>query len=218
MHTFDKLAPTTTKIMAPRDVKKSNWNLMVNHQETSQFMEQRPVADTTKFCDTKRFKTQDPIIHTFHPTLGNHAAKEHLTNAHNELEFQLGHNSTANYATTSELRPFRNMLHEIPRNPTQIRRKDIHYVHTVTPNTTLSYYSPSLPSSLGKPNNGAISAERDRSKNSSEALQFASPKRSDARQWEERDFRLQNSLKSYDQSDNRDILQSNILQFSFVAR
>lgn len=217
MHTFDKLTPTTTKKMAPRDVKRFNWNLMGNHQEGSQFMEERPVADTIKFCDTKRFKPQNPIIHTFHPTLGNPAAKEHLTNAHNRLEFQLGHN-TANYATTSELRPFRNMLDEIPRKPTQIRRKDIHYVHAVTPNTTLSYYSPQLPSSLSKPNNGAVAAERDHLKNSSEALQFSNPKRSDARYWEEQDFRLQNSLKSYDQSDNRDLLQSNILQVSFVAR
>lgn len=207
MHTFDKLAPSTTKKMAPSDVKKSNWNLMGNHQEGSQFMEQRPVADTIKFCGTKRFKPQDPIIHTFHPTLGNPAAKEHLTNAHNKLEFQLGHNSTTNYATASELRPFRNMLHEIPRKPTQVRRKDIHYVPAVTPNTTLSYYSPSLPSSLGKPNNGAIAAERDRLKDSSEALQIANPKRSDARHWEEWDLRLQNSLKSCDESDNRDLLQ-----------
>ncbi|KAK1388620.1 hypothetical protein POM88_016798 [Heracleum sosnowskyi] len=174
MNSFDKLTPSTTKKMAHIDVKKSSWNLMGTHEEASQLMEQRPVADTIKFCGTKRFKPQDPIIHAFHPTLGNPAAKEHLKNAHKKLEFQLGHNSTANYATASELRPFRNMLQEIPRKPTQARRKD---------------------------------GERDHLKDSSEALQFANPKRSDAQHWGERDLRLQNSLKSCDESDNRDLLQ-----------
>lgn len=224
MHTFDKQPPSTTKKTALKNVKTANSYLMGNHQEGSQFMERRPVADTIKFCGLKTFKPQEPSIHTFHPTLTNPAAKEHLTHANDILELKLGHNknqnNTANYATASESKAFRNM---IPRKPTQIRRNDMHNAPAVTanymaPNTPLSYLPPASPSSLVKPNNGVLAAKRDRLKDSSEALQFANSKRSDDRQWGERCLRLQNSLKRCDESDNRDLLQSNILAYSTVAK
>lgn len=227
MHTYHKQPPITTKKVVLTDVQNDNRSLIRNHQESLLCVEGRPISDTVKVCGTKRLLTpESPSSYPFPPPLSNIAAKDHLMYARKKFEFEPEkgriQNSTKKYVNSSEMRNFCNMQQEIPRKQTQMRESNIHCVPVVTPNQmapkmTFSYAAPSLPISLGKPGNGVRAAERDCLKASSEVPHFTNSKRADDQQWEERFIHLQKFLKTCDESNNRDLIQSMFLLSSSAA-
>lgn len=201
MRTFHKQSPITTKKMVLTDVQN----------------EGRPIADTIKVCGTKRLTPECPSTHSFHPTLTKPTAKEHLMDTRKKFEFEPEkgriQNNTNKYVSNPQLRHFCNVQQEISRKQTHMREGNTHCVPAVSqnhmaPKMTLSYASPSLPSSLGKPGNGVRAAEHDYLKVSSEVPRFTSSKRDDDQKWEERFIHLQNFLKICDdESNHRDHIQ-----------
>lgn len=211
MRTFHKQSPITTKKMVLTDVQN----------------EGRPIADTIKVCGTKRLTPECPSTHSFPPTLTKPTAKEHLMDTRKKFEFEPEkgriQNNTNKYVSSPQLRHFCNVQQEISRKQTQMRESNTHCVPVVSqnhmaPKMTLSYASPSLPSSLGKPGSGVRAAEHDYLKVSSEVPRFTSSKRADDQKWEERFIHLQNFLKICDdESNHRDHIQSKFLYSCSVA-